>query len=63
MPSPAELTDWHAWALRVELDFVELRPYARAVYASTDKYFDALPDDALAQPGGEWSIKRLSYSG
>ena len=53
MPSFAELTDWHAWAHQVQLDFVELRPYARAVYASTDKYFDALPDDALDQPRGK----------
>jgi hypothetical protein len=43
----------HAWAHQVQLDFAELRPYARAAYASTDKYFDALPDDALDQPRGK----------
>lgn len=53
MPSLAELTDWRAWARQVQLDLAELRPYARAVYASTDQYLDALPDDALDQPRGE----------
>lgn len=53
MPSLAEPTDWRAWARQVRLDLTELRPYARAVYASTEKFLDALPDDALDQRCGE----------
>jgi hypothetical protein len=53
MPSLADPTDWSAWAQRVRLDFSELRPYARAVYASTDAYLATLRDDALDQPVGE----------
>jgi RNA polymerase sigma factor (sigma-70 family) len=52
-PSDQLPNGWHAWAHQVQLDFVELRAYARAVYSSTDKYFDTLPDDALDQPRGE----------
>jgi hypothetical protein len=53
MPLLSDLTDWRAWAQRVRLDFGGLRTYARAVYASTEEYLDALPDDALDQPRGE----------
>lgn len=53
MPLLADPTDWRAWAQRVRLNFGELRPYARAVYASTEEYLDALPDDAFDQPRGE----------
>jgi hypothetical protein len=50
MPALADLPDWRAWAQQVRLDLGELRPYARAVYASTEEYLDALPDHALDQP-------------
>lgn len=53
MPSLADPTDWRAWAQRMRLDFAELRPYARAVYASTDANLAALRDDALDQPPDE----------
>jgi hypothetical protein len=43
-------TDWRVWARRVRLDLPALRPYARAVYAATDTYLAALPDEAL-NPG------------
>jgi hypothetical protein len=47
IPSLADLTDWRGWAQRVRLDFGELRPYARAVYASTDAYLAAFRDETL----------------
>ncbi len=47
LPPLAGTTDWCAWARRVRLDEARLRPYARAVYASTDAYIAALPDEAL----------------
>jgi hypothetical protein len=53
MPSLAEPTDWRAWAQHVHLNLAELRPYAQAVYASTEEYLNALPEDALDQPYGE----------
>ena len=53
MPSLADPTRWRDWAQRVRLDLGELRPYARAVYASTDAYLAALRDDALDQPPKE----------
>ena len=53
IPSLADPTSWHAWAGRVQLNVSELRPYARAVYASTDAYLAALRDDALEHPPEE----------
>jgi hypothetical protein len=53
IPSLADPTSWYAWARRVQLNVGELRPYARAVYASTDAYLAALRDDALEQPPKE----------
>jgi hypothetical protein len=53
IPSLAAPTDWRTWAQKVRLDLTGLRPYARAVYASTEEYLDALPDNALDQPRGE----------
>ncbi len=38
---------WRAWAERVRLDQNKVRAYARAVYASTDGYIVALPEEAL----------------
>jgi hypothetical protein len=35
------------------LDFAEIRAYARAVYASTDAYLAALPDEELGPSRGE----------
>jgi hypothetical protein len=53
LPPIARPADWHAWAGRVRLDLGELRPYARAVYAATDAYLTALPDEALDSAHGE----------
>jgi len=53
LPPLAGPTDWPAWARRVRLDLAELRPYARAVYAATDAYLTALPDEALDSAHGE----------
>ena len=53
VPLLAGSNDWRAWGLQVRLDLAELRRYARAVYASTDDYLDALPDDALHTACGE----------
>lgn len=47
LPPLAGPTDWHAWSRRVQLDLARLRPYAGAVYASTDAYLAGLPDEAL----------------
>lgn len=47
MPPLIGTTDWAAWAHRVRLDLAQLRPYARAVYASTDAYIAALRNDAF----------------
>jgi hypothetical protein len=47
MPPLIGTTDWGAWAHRVRLDLAQLRPYARAVYASTDAYIAALPNEAF----------------
>jgi hypothetical protein len=52
-PWLADPSGWRAWARRVRLDFDELRPYARAVYASTDAYLADLRDDALDQSPGK----------
>lgn len=53
LPPLARPTACRAWARRVRLDPAELRPYARAVYAATDAYLAALPDDALDPERGE----------
>ncbi|HET8998983.1 MAG TPA: hypothetical protein VFP86_04995 [bacterium] len=45
--------DWSAWAHRVRLDRAQLRPYARAVHASTDAYIAGLPDDAFDPACGD----------
>jgi hypothetical protein len=50
IPTPVDSGNWRAWTRRVRLDFGELRPYARAVYASTDAYLAELTDDALQPP-------------
>jgi hypothetical protein len=47
MPPRVGMADWDAWAQRVRLDLACLRLYARAVYASTDTYVAALPEDAF----------------
>jgi hypothetical protein len=52
MPPIIGTPDWRAWAHRVRLDLAQLRPYARAVYASTDAYIAALPQDAFIRRGG-----------
>jgi DinB superfamily len=49
MPSLVEPTDWRGWARQVRLNLIQLRPYARAVYASTEAYLDALPDHAIGR--------------
>ena len=49
IPWLGDPTGWRAWARHVRLDLGELRPYARAVYASTDAYLADLRDDALDQ--------------
>ena len=53
IPWLTDPTSWRAWARHVRLDFGELRPYARAVYASTDAYLADLRDDALDQSPGK----------
>jgi len=53
IPWLAEPTGWGVWARHARLDFGELRPYARAVYASTDAYLADLRDDALDQSPGK----------
>jgi hypothetical protein len=50
IPALADSVNWRAWVQRVRLDFGELRPYARAVFASTDAYLAELTDDALQLP-------------
>jgi hypothetical protein len=52
MASLIDSANWRAWTQRVQLDLGQLRPYARAVYASTDAYLAGLSDDAL-RPLGE----------
>ena len=47
IPPFAGTIGWRIWARRVRLDETGLRRYARAVYASTDAYIGALPDEAL----------------
>ncbi len=47
LPPLVRHIDWRAWARRVRLDLAALRPYAQAVYAATDAYLAALPDEAL----------------
>jgi len=51
---------WRAWAHRVRLDLTQLRPYARAVYASTDAYIAALSQDAFNPARGDGSACLLS---
>jgi hypothetical protein len=53
IPSLADPTSWLPWAQRVQLNVGALRPYARAVYASTDAYLAGLRDDALEHPPEE----------
>ncbi|MGA8476363.1 MAG: DinB family protein [Chthoniobacterales bacterium] len=53
IPWFADPSGWRAWARRARLNFGELRPYARTVYASTDAYLAALRDDALDQSPGK----------
>jgi hypothetical protein len=60
LPPLAGSADWHAWARRVRLELADLRPYARAVYATTDAYLAALPDHALDPASGEGPACLLS---
>jgi hypothetical protein len=60
MPPIIGTPDWRAWAHRVRLDLAQLRPYARAVYASTDAYIAALPQDAFNPARGDRSACLLS---
>ncbi|HWE60882.1 MAG TPA: DinB family protein [Chloroflexota bacterium] len=53
LPPLARPADWHVWARRVRLDLAALRPYARAVFAATDTYLAALPNEALDSAHGE----------
>jgi hypothetical protein len=53
LPPLAGPADWRAWERSVRLDLGRLRPYARAVYASTDAYLAALSEDGLEPVGGE----------
>ena len=53
LPPLAGPSDLHAWARRVHLDLAALRLYTRAVYAATDAYLAALPDEALDSTHGE----------
>jgi DinB superfamily len=53
--SLGEPADWRAWAQKVQVDLAQLRPYARAVYASTDTYLAALTDDAFDRRCDEMS--------
>jgi hypothetical protein len=43
----AELSTWRAWSRRVQIELPALQRYAQAVYAATDAYVAALPDEAL----------------
>jgi hypothetical protein len=52
MPPLIGTADWRAWAHHVRLD-PALRRYARAVYAATDAYIAALPEDACNPALGE----------
>jgi len=60
LPPFAELAEWGAWACRVRLDRARLRAYARAVYAATDAYLEALPAEALDPARGETPACLLS---
>jgi hypothetical protein len=51
---------WAAWEDRVRLDLGRLRPYARAVHASTDAYLATLPEGPLATARGETPGSLLS---
>jgi hypothetical protein len=60
LPPLARSTGWHVWGRRVRLDLAALRPYAHAVYAATDSYLAALPDEALDSAQGEQPACLLS---
>ncbi len=60
LPRLAGPADWHAWGRSVRLDLSRLRPYARAVYASTDTYLATLSEDGLEPLGGETPACLLS---
>ncbi len=47
MPGQEGLPDWSGWSRRVQIDLEQLREYAKAVYASTDKYLASLSDEDL----------------
>jgi hypothetical protein len=53
LPPPGRPADGCAWSRRVRLDLAAFRPYARAVYAATDAYLAALPDEQLDPAWGE----------
>lgn len=38
---------WDQWARRVRIDLAAFRPYALAVYETTDEYLASITDDAL----------------
>jgi hypothetical protein len=58
LPPVAGPIDWPAWSRRVQLDLARLRPYARAVGASTDAYLAGLPDEAF-EPAPECLLTAL----
>jgi hypothetical protein len=60
MPPLIGTADWRAWVHCVRLDPAQLRSYARAVYASTDAYIAALPEDAFNPARGDGSECLLS---
>jgi len=60
VPPLLQPADWRVWACRVRVDLTGVWPYARAVYASTDAYIAALPDDALDVGRGEMPACLLS---
>ena len=51
---------WRDWAHRVQLNPAQLRRYTQAVYAATDAYLAALPDDALSLASNEQPVRLLS---
>ena len=60
MPPFTGTIDWRVWARRVRLDQAKLRPYARAVYSSTDAYIAAQPDEAFDPARGDTPAYLLS---
>jgi hypothetical protein len=53
MPPLLGTAGWDAWARNVRFDAAQLRPYARAVYASIDAFIAALPEDECNPARGD----------